>query len=151
MKAKIITKVNALITLLLGVLGFNSCDMSKKYGPPEVISLYGTPYTIIDVKGRVADETNKPLKNIRVELKDIRNKDYPMDEKYTDENGEYTLNRTQDFSTDSIDIVATDTAGVYESDSVRLTVDYDMSDANNHGGFYEGTGHVYQDFQLKKK
>ena len=146
MKAKVLTRINAVIAFLLGVLGFSGCEWGmKKYGVPA--DMYGTPYAMLEAKGTVTNEQNAPVKSARVTLRHRYSEDA-----YTDENGNYTIRTSEDFPVDSVRIVVSDTAGVYEADSVRLKVDYDRSDAKQRGdSWYRGTGYIYQDFQLKKK
>ena len=147
MKTKVLNKINAVIAFLLSVLGFSSCDFTKKYGVPnEIRSMYGTPYAEIEATGKVFNEQNEPVSSARVTLKDS----YSIDS-YTDKDGIYTIRVTNELPKDSISIVVNDTNGVYESDSVRIKVDYDRSDAKEHNDFYEGKASIYQDFQLKKK
>ena len=70
MKAKILTKINAVIAFLLGVLGFSSCEWGmKKYGvpPDDILSKYGTPYAMLEAKGTVTNEQNAPVKSARVQ------------------------------------------------------------------------------------
>ena len=85
MKRKVLTGINALIALLLGILGLNGCFRLVEYG---------TPYATFEAAGTITDEDNKPLENIRVTLKDRYrpNRDYrrTMPDVYTADDGTYT-------------------------------------------------------------
>lgn len=86
-KIKILTSFNAIIALLLAVLGFNtSCD---NLGRVE----YGTPSARFIVSGKVKSaETNLPAQNIRV----IMNRDTV----YTNAMGEYEVTDKHAFPQD---------------------------------------------------
>ena len=130
-----------MIAFLLGVLGFTSCEPKLKYA---------VPYAELEATGKVTNERNEPVNSARVTLRHKYDGDCDT---YTDEDGIYSLRlRGEMFPVDSVQIVVSDTSGVYEADSVRLKVDYDRSDAKQRGdSWYRGTGYIYQDFTLKKK
>ena len=146
MKRKVLTGINALIALLLGILGLNGCFRLE----------YGTPYATFEATGTITNEENKPLENIRVTLKDRYrpNRDYrrTMPDVYTADDGTYTFGPYGGFfPVDSLDIIVTDTTGVHASDSVSVKVDYDRSKVKWGDNWDSGAGYVHQDFQLKKK
>ncbi len=123
---------------------------------PEPIAEYGVPYATFEAVGRVTDEESKPIQNIQVTVKDRYrpNRDYrrTLPDAYTDENGDYSITAEFDFfPEDSVDIIVTDTADIYESDSVSVKVEYDRSQVSPDDHWNEGDGLVNQDFQLKKK
>ena len=157
MKAKVLTRINALLALFLSALGFNGCSLFMvKYGPDPgpIVCEYGCPYAQFEATGVVTDDEQQPLENMQVLVHTKWDSDMSreyMPQVYTDEAGEYTLSTERLFPTDSMDIIVTDTAGVYESDSVRVKVDYDRSGVSPDDHWNEGVGKVYQDFQLKKK
>ena len=150
MKAKMLSGINAFITFVIGLLGFGltGCFPSK-YGSPDIRVEYGCPYATLEVKGKVADEASQPIENIRV----VTHSRYMDDgvETYTDENGNYQFDQTHVFPVDSVDIIATDTAGVYAPDSVRVGVSYDRTGVAEDDHWNSGEGSAYHDFQLKKK
>ena len=51
MKARFLTRTNAMITFFLTVLGFGSCNYLQKYGAPEpyLEVKYGAPYDTAEV------------------------------------------------------------------------------------------------------
>ena len=50
-----------------------------------------------------------------------------------------------------MDIIVTDTSGIYAPDSVSVKVDYDRSKVAWGDNWNKGAGYVHQDFRLKKK
>lgn len=143
MKTKILSLLNVLLTFVLGLLGFQSCDVAKKYGPgPEVE--YGAPYAEYDVSGTITDEEEKPLKNMQIKLKENGVPIAP--ETYSGEDGKYAL-REEGFPMNRVDVVVSDTAGVYESDSVNVAVSFE----GGTDGWNAGKATIQHDFQLKKK
>ncbi len=134
MKKSLLTGTNAVITFLMALLGFGTTGCFMKYGAPVE---YGVPYASFEAAGKVTDEETQPVENIRVTMKTKR------------ENGYVSLE--DNWPIDSVDIIVTDTADVYEGDSVRVKVDYDRSGVSKGDNWNNGKGIVRQDFQLKKK
>lgn len=148
MKAKLLTRINALIATLVSLLGFTSCgSFLVKYGAPE----YGCPYARWDVNGKISDEENNPIENAQVIVRSPKAGQI-RDTLYSDEEGLYrgSYPGVFPYSKDSIDIVVRDTAGVYASDSVRVAVKYDKSEVADGDSWNGGTAYIQQDFQLKK-
>lgn len=141
MKAKVLTRVNAFLAFLLSALGFTACrDHMLKYGCPNAT---------FEAVGTVTDEASFPIKGIRVQVKDKRgNSCFP--ETYTDENGKYRVGEYEVFPMDSVDIIVTDTAGNYASDSVRVKVEYDKSNVPKDDDWNEGAGFATADFVLSR-
>lgn len=152
MKKSLLTGSNAVITFLMALLGFGTTGCFKKYGVPddEMLLLYGVPHATFEASGKVTDEAAQPVENIRVTMKTKRENGYLSDQ-YTNEDGEYYVSLEDNWPIDSVDIIVTDTADVYEGDSVRVKVDYDRSGVAKDDGWNRGNGIVRQDFQLKKK
>ena len=151
MKKTLLTGTNAVITFLMALLGFGTTGCIGLYGivvpgPEE----YGTPYASFDAAGKVTDEETQPVENIHVKIKSKRPGRFLLDQ-YTNEDGEYYFSFLVDVPDDSVDIVVTDTADIYQGDSVRVKVDYDRSGVAKDDNWNNGKGIVRQDFQLKKK
>ena len=144
MKKVLLTRINAILAFLLTVLGFGSCNRNE---PAEPRVAYGVPYATFEAAGKITNEQAQPVENINVRVM------YPWNwsflEQYTDAEGEYLVSTDAYRPTDSVDIVVTDTAGIYQGDSVRVKVKYDRSGVEDY--WNEGKGLVYHDFQLKKK
>lgn len=149
MKKSLLTGTNAVITFLMALLGFGTTGCFKKYGVPDDV-LYGVPHATFEASGKVTDEAAQPVENIRVKMKTKWENEYFLDQ-YTNEDGEYYVSLEDYMPIDSVDIVVTDTADVYEGDSVRVKVDYDRSGVAKDDGWNRGNGIVRHDFQLKKK
>ena len=142
MKAKLLTRVNAFIALLLGIFGFGSCES-------HFMAEYGCPYASLEVSGNVTDESNQPVENIQVKVKN--NGRQIMQEVYSDKNGKYTTEQYEIFPVSTVDLIVTDTAGIYNGDSVRVTVTYDKSQIAKGDHWDEGDAIIQYNFQLKKK
>ena len=152
MKKSLLTGTNAVITFLMALLGFGTTGCIGLYGIPEIPGPeeYGTPYASFEAAGKVTDEAAQPVENIRVTMKTKRENGYLSDQ-YTNEDGEYYVSLEDNWPIDSVDIIVTDTADVYEGDSVRVKVDYDRSGVSKDDNWNNGKGIVRHDFQLKKK
>ena len=152
MKKSLLTGSNAVITFLMALLGFGTTGCFKKYGVPddERLLLYGVPHATFEAAGKVTDEAAQPVENIRVTMKTKRENEYFLDQ-YTNEDGEYYVSFSYGMPIDSVDIVVTDTADIYQGDSVRVKVDYDRSGVSKDDNWNNGKGIVRHDFQLKKK
>ncbi len=152
MKKSLLTGTNAVITFLMALLGFGTTGCFKKYGVPDepMLEKYGVPHATFEAAGKVTDEAAQPVENIRVTMKTKRENGYLSDQ-YTNEDGEYYVSLVDNWPIDSVDIIVTDTADVYEGDSVRVKVDYDRSGVSKDDNWNNGKGIVRHDFQLKKK
>lgn len=149
-------KLNALLGVLLTLLGFGSCDVSSPWGsndPWNNACEYGMPHANLSVKGRVMDESGESLEGIKVTLKELHRFE---DVEYlhysqpttTDAHGQYSHSGTWtgDSPDQIIRIVAEDPEGVYAADStdVALTHTTDGKD-----GWCTGTDTGTADFKLK--
>ena len=90
--------VRKLLSGVLVLLGFTACDSD---GPGNELCEYGTPSADYQVKGKVLDQTGKPIKGVQVVVKDLDavfvkgEKDYvsDYDTVYTDVKGEFEIFR----------------------------------------------------------
>ena len=141
MKAKVLMHMNALLALLMSVLGFAGCDPG--------VEKYGVPYTELDVFGTITDEDNKPLENIQVQVKYISEYGYTPSPVYSDSIGQYAFtSRDSGEQLDSIDVLVKDTSGVYECDTMRVPTEYHKVEDS---GWKVGESVAHHDFRLKKK
>ena len=139
MKTKFLVRFNAILAFLLGSLALTGCRCK-----------YGVPYAEFNAEGLVTDqETGEPIENIQVQIKENGWQVAP--EVYTNENGKYIINRAMDYPHDSVDIIAQDTSGVYESDSARVGIVYEKPKGSKNDEWYTGETYVIHDIQLKKK
>ena len=104
------------------------------------------PVFEFEASGDITNQENKPIENIEVTIK---HRGWTMREKYSDEDGKYLIQDDYFPTVDSIDIVARDTTGIYEPDSVRVGIVVDYKTKKNK--WSDGSFSVKQDFQLKKK
>lgn len=141
MKTRLLLCINTLLVALMGMLGFSSCIGMRKYG---------VPYTDLEAHGTVTDTEKQPLENIQVQVK---YHGWPISKaEYTNADGQYEIIEGEpDTPPDSVDIVATDTAGIYAPDSVRLSVTQNKVKERSKDEYYMGKVSLQHDFQLKKK
>ena len=140
MSAKVLTRINSWLAVLLGALGFSGCGDHQ-----NVTVEYGCPYISLEVSGTVTNEAHQPLPDMQVNM---AVNGYKLKPVLTDSAGQYAWS-SYDGGSDSIDIIVTDPKGVYQSDSVRVPVETKMFEQWRH--WQEGESIVHQDFQLKEK
>lgn len=145
MKAKLLTRVNAFISLLMGVLGFSSCT--------EQALMYGVPSGDLVFEGKVVNEEQEELSGIQIVRRGGWKDDIPKmyweeyaDTLYTNSEGVYYRKYEGDFPLQYHQITVTDPSGVYASTDTIVTVEYKGSQ-----GWYKGQADLKVDFVLKKK
>ena len=112
---------------------------------------YGCPHATYDVSGEITDKADKkPIDNIRVTVKDTTGIQL-LPNAFTEKDGRYNVLYDDGFPQNVIRIVAEDTTGVYEADSVQVNVKFDKKGVSKNDNWNEGTTTVQQDFHLKKK
>lgn len=142
MKARVlwdkILRVGIKICMLTGVaFTFAAC-----YAPARI------PEREFEATGEITDEEDEKLENIEVRIKAYGHTFYST---YSDSIGQYRIYQlfAEGFP-DSVDVIAWDTSGVYETDSTRVKVEYTPSESPVKTSI-AGKLSVHQDFQLKKK
>ena len=108
--------VRKLLSGVLVLLGFTACDSD---GPGNELCEYGTPSADYQVKGKVLDQTGKPIKGVQVVVKDLDavfvkgEKDYvsDYDTVYTDVKGEFESDKAHTFSIGSQEVLFHDVDG----------------------------------------
>lgn len=95
-------RLNALLSVVLGMLGFSACSSHSDDGP-DIPVMYGTPYVKFKVMGKVTGANDTPLSNARVITRTIRVDDtapdaqdgfsttHGCDTVYTNTDGGYSL------------------------------------------------------------
>jgi putative lipoprotein (rSAM/lipoprotein system) len=111
---------NRLLSLALALLGFGSCSFLETRDGPV---MYGMPPDKYEVKAKVLDKENKPIRGIRVEVKAEKYSNHIMADGSTDANGVF-VDRVYE---NHVNIVCEDTdgdknGGVFEKDSIRADV-----------------------------
>lgn len=139
MKSKIISRINMIISALIAMLGFSSCIPKCEYG---------VPHTEFRASGTITDENKKPIENIQVDIRHEGKSLLWQGGSYTGKNGKYSVQSGWNFSApfDSLDIVATDTAGVYATDSVRVSTE---TNKKGDGHWLQGVAEVTADIHMK--
>jgi len=145
MKRNIQKHVNYILGLLLGLLGFQSCD---EIGG-SVCEEYGVPYATFSVKGSVTDSQGKPLAGEKVVVDNPKYPSYTLtkDTIKTSANGDFVYGPIDDFPSEKLRVKVFDTTGKYENDSIDITLTKTEKGKGWYDGKYEGSA----DFKLKDK
>lgn len=143
MTTKVTKWLNGILSFLIGLLGF-SCTLHALE--------YGVPSADFTLDGEVCNEDKEPLENIQIVWKKgSKDGEGTMhwknwhDTLYTNVDGKYYLNIPGDFPFEFHQVIASDTSGVYASDTINTSVAYSGGD----GHWYYGEGHLRADFVLK--
>ena len=150
MKKNFLIYTNALLTIILGMLGFTSCDSEN--GSQEE---YGTPIVDYHVIGNVTDQNGNPIKGIQITVKNGgEQQDKPFI--YTDEKGGYATAECQDvFLRDNLRVIMEDVdgemnGGEFKKDSILLK-DMTKKQVDKSSGWYQGSFELTADKKLEKK
>ena len=144
MKTKVVSFYAKVLSFLLMLLGFQSCNM----GGEE----YGTPSATFKVKGKVQDsDTKEPVKNVRAVLVQMRQYEtpdektensYETDTVYTNAAGEFSTSVTSfpnnkvEFKMKFVDVDGAEN-GAYESKDVEVIFDNPKYEGKS-GSWYSG-------------
>ena len=144
---KFLKQYNALLGVILSLLGFSTaCEMSAdEYGTMHVE--YGVPHATFIVKGNVAtEETDKPISNIQVVMN--------YDTSFTNSEGKYEI-ATIEFPTDqtfNLEFKDVDGAENEKFQSLDTLVKFiDPQFENGKGNWDSGEVEKTLDIQLKSK
>ena len=138
-KTFITAKWCALISALLGMLGFAACgDNNETYGP----DLYGQPYAKFKVEGAVLNEEGTSVQSVKVYVKG-----HYGDTTTTAQDGKFIIDAKSIWPYLSFWVMAEDQSGIYEKDSVKIEPKYEGGDHDWYSGSYSTT----HNFTLKKK
>ena len=142
----------ALVSALLGMLGFAACGskdddcdlLPPRIGGSSIIEngpcLYGQPYAIFQATGAVFNEDGEAVEGVKVYVRD-----HYGDTTKTDQDGKFVFYSDDIFPRDYW-LMTEDSSGVYEADSVRVITKFEGG-----GEWYRGSYSTTQDFTLKKK
>ena len=149
-----------LAAVVLGLLGFSSCD---KIG--WGLCMYGEPHADFKAIGTVSDENGNPIEGIRVAIHQHRhyqntadviydqNDWYEHDTLYTDDKGAYLLTRSVFESPNNVTVVFEDIDGdgnggeFTSAEATPKVIRSKKGDKNWYGGAFV----VQADVRLKKK
>lgn len=155
MKVRFNRWYNAVLTVLLGLLGLESCD-SEGGG---MVEEYGCPSSDYIIKGTVTDEAGTPVQGIKTSLKQIYKTETEtyiggIDSVQTGVSGDFLL-KYNGMQQKNIKLIVEDidgeaNGGEFLSDT--LDINYDKAVQTKKGeGWYSGTYEIAQDVKLKKK
>lgn len=141
MKSKLIAIIESLISAVIALLGFSSCDS-------EV--MYGSPNGDFRVSGLVTDEEGIPIDKARVIVRPYVFGDgmyyhHECDTLTTDLAGKY-WGEINGIPSSKIVIVCEDPQGAYQPDSVEIKPKYENGDHD----WYEGVATAEVNFKLNK-
>ena len=133
-----------LLTIILGLLGFASC---------EPVLMYGSPHADFKALGTVKDEAGKPVEGIRVAVRQHRHYENVDDTLFTDASGAWLLQRSVFDGPDDVTIVFEDIDGdahggeFYPAEAKPEVKRTKKGDRNWYNGAFEAK----EDVVLKKK
>ncbi len=143
MKQKITTIVGAVMSAIVAILGFSSCEAEY---------MYGTPHGDFRVSGLVTDEEGAPVNKARIIVRpygfgngEFFLHDYECDTLVTDIAGKYR-GEISGVPSKKVVIVCEDPQGGYQTDSVEVKPKYENGDHD----WYEGAATAEVNFKLKK-
>ena len=145
-----------LLAIILGMLGFASC---------EPLIMYGSPHADFKALGTVKDEGGKPIEGIRVAIRQHKHYSnspgvihdisdtYVDDTLFTDAAGSYLLNRNSFDAPDDVTIVFEDIDGEAHGGEFRSAEENPKVKQTRKGdhNWYRGAFEVKADVVLKKK
>ena len=162
MKVRFNRWYNAVLTALLGLLGFESCDSPDEYGP--IPCEYGTPYADYQFSGTVTDESDSPIKDIKVSAKYVYQindgivKTYGVDSTQTDGSGKYAFESRRFVSDPDLKLIVEDidgeaNGGTFKNDTIDIDFDKakKVKEPDKDDSWSSGTFAITQDIKLKKK
>ena len=153
MKTKLYKLTRWLCTLLLGVLGFTSCEKEDEIG--DIPAAYGTPTADYIFEGVVTDQAGNPIKGIEVQidgsfergtLRTLKHETAADGTYFTDIYKECGFVRSITYT----DVDGEENGGEFESQTVKLT-DMDKLQLRKGEGWYNGVFKLSAEVKLKNK
>lgn len=117
---KLLARFNVILSAMLALFG---CERYME-------CLYGSPYTMYKYEGNVTNEQKEPLKDVQVTIKAPKygNARINYESIVTGEDGRFDGSMMYDASkVDTLNVVFTDTAQVYQADSTQVVVKWKKS------------------------
>ena len=148
MKVRINRWYQAVLTVLLSMLGFESCSTDDP-GTEE----YGTPFVNYIIKGTVTDEAGKPIPGIQITAPAPLYSSLGFNRTLSDASGNFELGEFSLFGDGIItadDIDGADNGGEFKSDTLQITklASQKIEDGK---GWCAGKYKVDAKFKLQKK
>lgn len=136
---KISTSKTGFFSIILSLLGLSASSCI-------IPAMYGCPHAAYDFKGKVTDESNNPIKGIRV-IRGFNGEDcfYAVDSTHTLADGTYEILSQNDPVIDNYHFVFKDVdgdlnGGEFESGEINVTVSKD--DYKGRHGWYAGKADI---------
>jgi putative lipoprotein (rSAM/lipoprotein system) len=148
MKVRINRWYQAVLAVLLSLLGFESCSDNES-GTVE----YGTPYVNYVIKGTVTDEAGTPIPGIQIEAPAPLHSSMGFQFALTDANGVFQMTQFSLFGEGILtaeDIDGEDNGGEFKSDTLQITK-LPSQRIEDGDGWFVGTFNVDAKFKLQKK
>ena len=162
MKVRFNRWYNAVITALLSIIGYG-CSSSDD-PDDRMICMYGTPYADYQFMGKVTDESNSPVKDIKVSLKHVYRMDdgkietYGVDSTQTDGLGKYAIECRKFPGESTLKLIVEDldgeaNGGAFKNDTIDIDFDKakKVKEPDEDDYWSDGTFAITQDIKLKKK
>ena len=156
MKVRFNRWYNAVLSVLLGLLGFESCD-SEGGG---MVEEYGCPSADYIIKGIVTDEAGTPVQGIKTVVKEIPDYypeyAYSKDSTLTDVAGKYQVNTRLSVGHQWDRLVVQDidgeaNGGEFLSDTIDISKLEAKKIGEGDGNWNDGKYEIQYDVKLKKK
>lgn len=147
MKRQLLKHINYILGVIVGLLGFQSCD---SIGGSELVE-YGCPHAEFSIKGKVTDVKGNPIagEEIIAQTTDCHELYYQDEEKkvLTDNDGQYINEQVITFAPPKVRVIVVDNTGKYKNDTVQI----ELKKTKNGEGWFEGRFEGSADFKLKEK
>lgn len=160
MKVRFYRWYNAVLTVLLSMLGYGCSSSEEDVEMYGTLVEYGAPHADYIVKGIVTDEAETPVQGIKTFLKQVDKTEagtiiFGMDSIQTNETGGYQLGYTGMSQTD-IKLIVEDVdgeanGGEFLSDTLDVDFNKAVQTKEGDGRWYGGVYEITQDVKLKKK
>ena len=160
MKVRFCRWYNAVLTVLLSMLGYGCSSSEEDVEMYGTLVEYGAPHADYIVKGIVTDETGTPVQGIKTSLREVyqtkkETQYFGMDSIQTNEFGNYQLKYVgmPDIRTKLVieDIDGEANGGEFLSDTLDVNFDNATQTGKGDGKWYGGVYEITQDVKLKKK
>lgn len=158
MKVRFTRWYNAVLTALLGLLGYScsSDDIVDEYG--TLVVEYGVPNAHFIMKGTVTDEAGTPIQGIKATLKVMPYQQpehaYGIDSTMTDAAGKYQIEYHQLLNEKILlleDVDGAANGGEFQSDTIDISKLEPKKIGEGDGRWYEGKFEIQADVKMKRK
>lgn len=127
MKNNLLKLFNCLLSGIVSLLGFQSCDnIFSNDDNSEILLMYGSPYATYKIDVTVTDQSGKGIDNDTVVLRQLDSEGNPVynyfiaDTLITDSEGKADSKLRESPAFDTYRVIAMGKGGKYESDSIEV-------------------------------